>query len=79
MRVHQMPVDPRLRLLGKKRRVDLTYRDEHLTLLSVDHVAVDVHVRELAAEAKRFEGAELLYTSLPASSVTQLSEAFGNG
>ena len=41
-------------------------------------LAEHVHVRELAAEAKRFEGAELLYTSLPPSSITQLSEAFGN-
>lgn len=39
-------------------------------------LAEHVHVRELAAEAKRFEGAELLYTSMPESSRTQLSEAF---
>lgn len=40
-------------------------------------LAEHVHVRDLAAEAKRFEGAELLYTSLPPSSIMQLSEAFG--
>lgn len=40
-------------------------------------LAEHVHVRDLAVEAKRFEGAELLYTSMPESSRTQLSEAFG--
>ena len=41
-------------------------------------LAEHIHVRELAAEAARFEGAELLYTSLPPGSVAQLSEAFGS-
>ena len=40
-------------------------------------LAEHVHVSDLAAEAKRFDGAELLYTSMPESSRVQLVEAFG--
>jgi len=39
-------------------------------------LAEHVHVGELAAEAARFQGAELLYTTLPPESITQLAEAF---
>jgi uncharacterized membrane protein len=42
-------------------------------------LAEHVHVRDLAAEARRFDGAELLYTSMPESSRAQLVEAFGRG
>lgn len=41
-------------------------------VILVEHV----HVGELAAEAARFQGAELLYTTLPPESITQLLEAF---
>ena len=41
-------------------------------------LAEHVHVRDLSAEARRFDGAELLYTSMPESSRTQLVEAFGH-
>jgi len=41
-------------------------------------LAEHVHVGELAAEAARFQGAELLYTTLPPESITQLSEAFAS-
>ena len=51
---------------------------------AVDHgttavviLAEHVHVADLAAEARRFDGAELLYTSMPESSRVQLAEAFG--
>jgi len=57
--------------------VDWFKQSVHEGTTAVVVLAEHVHVRELAAEAKRFEGAELLYTSLPPSSVTQLSEAFG--
>ena len=40
-------------------------------------LAEHVHVSELAREAERFEGAELLYASLPDHAIDQLSEAFG--
>ena len=39
-------------------------------------LAEHVHVNALAAEASRFEGAELLYTSMPDSAYEQLVEAF---
>jgi uncharacterized membrane protein len=41
-------------------------------------LAEHVHVSDLAAEARRFDGADLLYTSMPESSRTQLVEAFGH-
>jgi hypothetical protein len=41
-------------------------------------LAEHVHVGKLAAEAARFQGAELLYTTLPPESITQLSEAFAS-
>ena len=66
--------------------VDIGIPDEWVEWFraAVDHgttavviLAEHVHVRELAAEARRFDGAELLYTSMPESSRVQLAEAFG--
>lgn len=39
-------------------------------------LARHVHVGALAKEAERFNGAELLYTSLPDDAITQLDDAF---
>lgn len=39
-------------------------------------LARHVHVRALAIEAERFQGAELLYTSLPSDAIDQLDGAF---
>jgi len=39
-------------------------------------LARHVHVRALATEASRFQGAELIYTSLPEHAITQLEDAF---
>jgi uncharacterized membrane protein len=39
-------------------------------------LADHVHVNALADEARRFEGAELLYTSMPESAFEQLTQAF---
>lgn len=39
-------------------------------------LAKHVHVADLAREASRFEGAELLYASMPDHAISQLSEAF---
>ncbi|WP_420451895.1 DUF1269 domain-containing protein [Ilumatobacter sp.] len=41
-------------------------------------LAEHVHVRALADEAERFQGARLLYTSMSDSAVDQLSDAFGD-
>ncbi len=65
--------------------VDIGIPDEWVKWFkaAVDHgttavviLAEHVHVGALATEAERFEGADLLYTSLPASSRNQLAEAF---
>jgi uncharacterized membrane protein len=39
-------------------------------------LAEHVHVHALATEARRFRGAELVYTSMPDSAMDQLNEAF---
>ncbi|MGB3736967.1 MAG: DUF1269 domain-containing protein [Ilumatobacter sp.] len=39
-------------------------------------LARHVHVHALAAEARRFQGAELLYTSLPSDAIAELDAAF---
>ena len=41
-------------------------------------LARHVQVHALANEARRFQGAELLYTSLPDHAIDQLDEAFGD-
>jgi uncharacterized membrane protein len=43
---------------------------------SVVILARHVHVRALATEAGRFQGAELIYTSLPDDAIEQLDSAF---
>jgi uncharacterized membrane protein len=42
-------------------------------------LAEDVDMRALEAEARRFAGAELLHSTLPASSIEQLRNALGSG